>query len=108
MTWWHRANSDMVKAPTGGRDAGPPRYWRSKLLRAAFVLSMSLLLVTASQAQRLVDPSKVPPEYREAAEKRRAEQLKQLDCGKKADHEHVLPRDRTVFLAHCLEEPASK
>jgi len=72
-----------------------------------FVLIL-LVLTTTVQAQKLVDPSKVAPEYREAAEKRRAEQIRQQSCAKKADTEKVLPRDRIVFLNHCLEEEAAK
>ena len=56
-----------------------------------------------SFAQKLVDPNAVAPEYREAAEKRRAEQVKLIECRQKADAAKVLPRDRTVFVTHCLE-----
>ena len=38
-----------------------------------------------------------------AAEKRRAEQIKQRDCAKKAETEKVMARERTAFLLHCLE-----
>ena len=62
----------------------------------------SLFLVTSVHGQRLVDPSKVAPEFREAAEKRRAEQLKQMACAKQADAEKILPRDRLAFLNNCL------
>ena len=72
-----------------------------------FVLIL-LVLTTTVQAQKLVDPSKVAPEFREAAEKRRAEQIRQQSCAKKADAEKVLPRDRIVFLNHCLEEEAAR
>jgi len=72
------------------------------------ILAFSLLLAMPALAQRLVDPSKVAPEHREAAEKRRAEQLRQMDCAKKADTEKVLPRDRTAFLIHCLEAEPGK
>jgi hypothetical protein len=65
---------------------------------------MSLALAAPALGQGLVDPSKVAPEYREAAEKRRAEQIRQRDCAKKAETEKVVPRDRTAFLLHCLEE----
>jgi len=68
-----------------------------------FVLSLALSMVAQSSAQRLVDPKAVAPEYREAAEKRRAEQIRQQDCAHKADAEKVLPRERTAFLVHCLE-----
>jgi hypothetical protein len=68
---------------------------------------MSLALTAPALAQGLVDPSKVAPEYREAAEKRRAEQIRQRDCAKKADVAKVLPRERTAFLLHCLDELAA-
>lgn len=61
-------------------------------------------LTTPALAQGLVDPSKVAPEYREAAEKRRAEQIRQRDCAKKAEAAKVMPRERTAFLLHCLDE----
>jgi hypothetical protein len=65
---------------------------------------MSLALAAPALAQGLVDPSKVAPEYREAAEKRRAEQIRQRDCAKKAEAAKVMPRERTAFLLHCLDE----
>jgi hypothetical protein len=71
------------------------------------IFSVSLLVLALSApafAQQLVDPTKVAPEYREAAEKRRAEQIRQRDCAHKADTEKVIPRERTAFLLHCLEE----
>jgi hypothetical protein len=58
-------------------------------------------------AQKLVDPSTVAPEYREAAEKRRAEQIRQRDCATKAEAAKVMPRERTSFLTRCLEEAAA-
>jgi len=54
-------------------------------------------------AQKLVDPTTVAPEHREAAEKRRAEQIRQRDCAQEADAEKVMPRERTAFLNRCLE-----
>ena len=72
------------------------------------IVLILLVLTTTVQAQKLVDPGKVAPEYREAAEKRRAEQIRQQSCAKKADAEKVLPRDRIVFLNRCLEEEAAK
>jgi hypothetical protein len=78
-------------------------------LRTILVLAMiSLFATPAARAQMLVDPSKVAPEYREAAEKRRAEQLRQRECNQKANVDKVLPRDRTAYLNHCLEELAAK
>jgi hypothetical protein len=66
------------------------------------------ILATPSLAQKLVDPNAVAPEYREAAEKRRAEQIRQQDCAHKAAAEQVLPRERTAFLVHCLESVEPK
>ena len=67
---------------------------------------ISLLLTTSVSAQKLVDPASVAPEYREAAEKRRAEQIKQHECAHKADVAKILPRERTAFLLQCLETDA--
>ena len=72
------------------------------------LISVSLLLATAVQAQKLVDPSQVAPEFREAAEKRRAEQIRQQTCSKKADAEKVMPRERTDFLNDCLKIELAK
>jgi len=43
-------------------------------------LITALILIEPSFAQKIVDPNAVAPEYREAAEKRRAEQIKQREC----------------------------
>lgn len=64
---------------------------------------ISLALTAPALAQKLVDPSAVAPEYREAAEKRRAEQIRQRDCAKKAEAAKVMPRERTAFLLQCLD-----
>jgi hypothetical protein len=78
-------------------------------LRTIFILAvMALLAAPAARAQMLVDPSKVAPEYREAAEKRRAEQIRQRECAQKADVDKVLPRDRTAYLNQCLDALAAK
>lgn len=78
-------------------------------MRTIFVLAMVALFATpGARAQALVDPTKVAPEYREAAEKRRAEQLRQRECGRKADADKILPRDRTAYLNQCLEAAAAK
>jgi hypothetical protein len=73
-------------------------------MRFGFILILSVFCIQAGVAQKLVDPDKVAPEFRAAAEKRRAEQLKQLDCSHKADEARVLPRDRIAFLQQCLNE----
>jgi hypothetical protein len=80
----------------------------TRALTALAALSLCLLSFQPGFAQKLVDPSTVAPEHREAAEKRRAEQLRQRSCAQKADVEKVMPRERTAFLNHCLEELAAK
>ncbi len=62
----------------------------------------ALLLGEPAFAQKLVDPNAVAPEYREAAEKRRAEQIRQRECARKADEAKVLPRDRIAHITRCL------
>jgi hypothetical protein len=70
---------------------------------------MSLAILTlavwadTSAADKLVDPDSVAPEYRAAAEKRRAEQLKLLQCSKKVDEAKVPRRDRAAHISECLE-----
>jgi hypothetical protein len=68
----------------------------------------SMAIASPLSAQRLVDPTKVAPEYREAAERRRAEQIRQQECAHKADTEKVIARERTSFLLQCLESDAGK
>ena len=63
----------------------------------------SAALSQPSSAQKLVDPDKVAPEFREAAAKRRSEQMKIMNCNKKAEEAKVLPRDRASHVQHCLD-----
>ncbi len=72
----------------------------NRLIRLA---AISFVLTAPALAQKLVDPATVAPEYREAAEKRRAEQMKQRDCAHKADQAKVMVRERTAFLLKCIE-----
>jgi hypothetical protein len=68
------------------------------------ILIAALVFCGPAFAQKLVDPNTVAPEYREAAEKRRAEQIRQRDCANKAEEAKVLPRDRTAHITQCLAE----
>jgi hypothetical protein len=68
------------------------------------VAVVAILPLSTSHAQKLVDPEKVAPEYREAAVKRRAEQLKVQECSHRVDAAKVLPRDRTAHIQQCLDE----
>jgi hypothetical protein len=75
------------------------------MARFLYVFLVVFLAISphASFAQKLVDPDKVAPEYREAAIKRRAEQIKVLECNQKAEHAKVLPRDRAAHVQRCLD-----
>lgn len=78
----------------------------ARRLFIACALQLGLLLAFAldAAAEKLVDPNTVAPEYREAAEKRRAEQIKLFQCSKKADEAKVLRRDRVAFVNECLDK----
>jgi hypothetical protein len=75
-------------------------------MRSAWPVSVVVVfaLTEPGFAQKLVDPNAVAPEYREAAEKRRAEQMKLLDCRHKAEAAKVLPRDRADAITHCMAD----
>jgi hypothetical protein len=94
----------------GRRTESPARLFKEAILKPFIRVTLfSLILTVPAFAEKLVDPTSVAPEYREAAEKRRAEQIKQHDCAKRADTEKVMPRERTAFLLQCLEgDSASK
>ena len=72
MTIFKRTSQAAVRKSFAG-----PTLWLSILALVSWV--------DTSAAQKLVDPDSVAPEYRAAAEKRRAEQLRMLQCSKKAD-----------------------
>jgi hypothetical protein len=73
-----------------------------------FIFIATFVFIEPSFAQKLVDPNTVAPEFREAAEKRRAEQLRILDCTHKADQAKVPPRDRAAHINQCLAAVAEK
>jgi hypothetical protein len=101
-----RCLQDGSIRPVGfGRRLWVKRYlFKEAILKALIrLLFVSLALTVPALAEKLVDPTAVAPEYREAAEKRRAEQIRQHDCAHKADVEKVIPRERTAFLLQCLE-----
>jgi hypothetical protein len=71
-----------------------------------FGLPLSVLLLGSwcgrAMAQKLVDPNSVAPEFRDAAVKRRNEQIKLAICAKKAEEAKVLRRDRAEFVDKCM------
>jgi hypothetical protein len=108
-----KARADGHSASSGGGALRRKFVFQAFISQEAILKSfigislISLALAAPALAQGLVDPSKVAPEYREAAEKRRAEQIRQRDCAKKAEAAKIIPRDRTAFLLHCLDEMES-
>jgi len=72
------------------------------------VVVFSFLLTIPASAQKLVDPATVAPEYRETAEKRRAEQVRQRNCALKADQAKVMVRDRAAFVVKCIDAETSQ
>jgi hypothetical protein len=77
-----------------------------KLIALAILASLfSAALLQTCLAQKLVEPDKVAPEFREAAAKRRAEQIKLIVCNKRAEEAKLLPRDRASHVQHCLDGP---
>ncbi|MDR3467162.1 MAG: hypothetical protein P4M07_14600 [Xanthobacteraceae bacterium] len=74
-------------------------------VRARGLVTSVVLLLCAGPclADQLVDPATVAPEYRAAAEKRRAEQLKVQSCQHRATEQKVPVRDRAAFVAACLD-----
>jgi hypothetical protein len=73
-----------------------------------YCLLALIILAQSASAQKLVDPNTVAPEFRAAAEKRRAEQIRQIECGRKAEAAKVLPRDRAAHITQCLESESQK
>jgi hypothetical protein len=71
-------------------------------LRPLFLIA-ALLSTGPGFAQKLVDPNAVAPEFREAAVKRRAEQMQLRECNRKAEQAKVLLRERAAHINHCLE-----
>ncbi len=71
-------------------------------LQPLFLIA-ALLSTEPGFAQKLVDPNTVAPEFRDAAVKRRAEQMRLRECNRKAEQAKVLPRERAAHINQCLE-----
>lgn len=61
-----------------------------------------------ARADKIVDPKTVAPEFREAAEKRQAEQLKLIECNNAAKVAKIQKRDMPQFVADCFDKPTEK
>ena len=93
---------DEIAAMTFRRGASARRLLIGCVLQLGLIPAFAPW--SAADAQRLVDPNKVAPEYRAAAEKRRAEQLKLLQCSKKADEAKVNHKDHAAYVNACLDK----
>lgn len=72
------------------------------------LICIAAFIAQPSFAQKVVDQNSVAPEFRAAAEKRRAEQIRILECNHRADEAKRLPRDRTAHINQCLDATAEK
>ncbi len=70
--------------------------------RLIAILVIGMIMPGTAFAQRVPDPNKVSPEYREAAQKRLAEIIRQKACWAKAEKEKVARRDAASFVVHCM------
>jgi hypothetical protein len=108
-------NEFMILVPLFDlKSLGSFRRLRCRDFKLATLVTISALMIAAfapakpALAQKLVDPNIVAPEFREAAEKRRAEQVKMQRCQRKAEEAKVLPRDRTAHINQCLQADTDK
>jgi len=68
-------------------------------------LAVATVSVVPARAQKIVDPKTVAPEFREAAEKRLAEQLKLNECNNAAKVAKIQKRDMAQYVAECFDKP---
>lgn len=78
------------------------------LVAALVALAAATFSGAPARADRIVDPKTVAPEFREAAEKRKAEQLKLIECNTAARTAKIPQRDLAKHVADCFEAPADK
>jgi hypothetical protein len=62
-----------------------------------------LPVATIAQQQKLPDPDKVAPQYRDVAEQHRAEGVRRKFCIDKAQTEKVLKRDLAPYVNQCTD-----
>lgn len=68
-------------------------------------LAVATVSGVPARAQKIVDPKTVAPEFREAAEKRLAEQLKLNECNNAAKVAKIQKRDMAQYVAECFDKP---
>jgi hypothetical protein len=62
-----------------------------------------LPVAALAQQQKLPDPNRVAPQYRDVAEQHRAEALRRKFCLDKAEKEKVLKRDLAPYVNQCTD-----
>lgn len=72
------------------------------------LLAAAIFSGVPARADKIVDPKTVAPEFREAAEKRQAEQLKLIECNNAAKVAKIQKRDMPQFVADCFDKPTEK
>ncbi|MBB5052445.1 uncharacterized membrane protein (DUF106 family) [Afipia massiliensis] len=80
------------------------RYRVTLLFVAATLTGLAAATVPA-RTQKIVDPKTVAPEFREAAEKRQAEQIKLNECNNAAKVAKIQKRDMAQYVAACFDKP---
>ncbi|EKS33423.1 hypothetical protein [Afipia clevelandensis] len=68
------------------------------------LLAAATLSGAPAHADKIVDPKTVAPEFREAAEKRHAEQMKLIECNNAAKVAKVPRRDLAQYVAQCFDK----
>jgi hypothetical protein len=76
--------------------------------RTLLALLTAMLFALPALADKIVDPKTVAPEFREAAEKRQAEQLKLIECNNAARIAKIARREMAQYVAECFDKSADK
>ncbi len=73
------------------------------MTRAVVLVFAVALFPTLAFSQRPIDLDKVAPQYRDVAEARQAELVRQKACQSEADKEKIVRRDRASYVIRCME-----
>ena len=97
-------NACLGRYPPAGRaGAEGKKIGDDRLSRVSFVMLIAVLFSTfALSIDKAI--SGIAPEYREAAQKRQAELLRQKFCTEKATNEKVVRRDLASFVLNCIDK----
>lgn len=94
----------LAVAANSGKNAGVDAGEQEEPMARCLVVSLiGIGLSLGAHAQNIPDPAKVAPEYRDYAQKRRAELIKRTACTSKATKEKVLRRDLAAYVVQCVD-----